>query len=87
MVILITVVSVVFQIQFFKVYSVVFQIQFFKVYYVVFQIQFLIQECGTLLSKPNFVSTLCFAIESPLHHQKVQLSFNICIPENCFYLS
>lgn len=34
------------------------------------QTQFLIQECSSLLSKPNFVSTLCFAIESPLHHQK-----------------
>ncbi|WAR11775.1 CNOT1-like protein [Mya arenaria] len=32
--------------------------------------QFLIQECTSLLSKPNFVSTLCFAIDSPLHHQK-----------------
>ncbi|XP_052816540.1 CCR4-NOT transcription complex subunit 1-like isoform X2 [Mya arenaria] len=34
------------------------------------QTQFLIQECTSLLSKPNFVSTLCFAIDSPLHHQK-----------------
>lgn len=34
------------------------------------QTQFLIQECGTLLSKPNFVSTLCYAIDFPLHHQK-----------------
>ena len=36
-----------------------------------FQTQFLIQECSTLLSKPNFVSTLCNAIDHPLHHQKV----------------
>ncbi|XP_060561916.1 CCR4-NOT transcription complex subunit 1-like [Ruditapes philippinarum] len=34
------------------------------------QTQFLIQECNSLLTKPNFVSTLCFAIDSPLHHQK-----------------
>ncbi|KAL4234231.1 CCR4-NOT transcription complex subunit 1 [Mactra antiquata] len=34
------------------------------------QTQFLIQECATLLSKPNFVSTLCFAVDSPLHQQK-----------------
>ncbi|KAL3860717.1 hypothetical protein ACJMK2_010802 [Sinanodonta woodiana] len=34
------------------------------------QTQFLIQECGYLLSKPNFVSTLCYAIDNPLHHQK-----------------
>ncbi|XP_046333509.2 CCR4-NOT transcription complex subunit 1-like isoform X5 [Haliotis rufescens] len=35
-----------------------------------FQTQFLIQECGSLFSKSNFVSTLCYAIDNPLHHQK-----------------
>ncbi|XP_062589790.1 CCR4-NOT transcription complex subunit 1-like isoform X3 [Saccostrea cucullata] len=34
------------------------------------QTQFLIQEFGNLLGKPNFVSTLCYAIDNPLHHQK-----------------
>ncbi|XP_061679466.1 CCR4-NOT transcription complex subunit 1 isoform X6 [Syngnathoides biaculeatus] len=32
--------------------------------------QFLIQECVSLISKPNFISTLCYAIDSPLHYQK-----------------
>ncbi|XP_056008647.1 CCR4-NOT transcription complex subunit 1-like isoform X3 [Ostrea edulis] len=34
------------------------------------QTQFLIQEFGSLLGKPNLVSTLCYAIDNPLHHQK-----------------
>ncbi|XP_061679465.1 CCR4-NOT transcription complex subunit 1 isoform X5 [Syngnathoides biaculeatus] len=34
------------------------------------QTQFLIQECVSLISKPNFISTLCYAIDSPLHYQK-----------------
>lgn len=34
------------------------------------QTQYLIQECCTLLSKPNFVSILCYSIDNPLHHQK-----------------
>uniref|UniRef100_A0A131YE57 CCR4-NOT transcription complex subunit 1 n=1 Tax=Rhipicephalus appendiculatus TaxID=34631 RepID=A0A131YE57_RHIAP len=34
------------------------------------QTQYLIQEFSSVLSKPNFVSTVCFAIENPLHHQK-----------------
>ncbi|XP_061899061.1 CCR4-NOT transcription complex subunit 1 isoform X3 [Entelurus aequoreus] len=34
------------------------------------QTQFLIQECVSLISKPNFVSTLCHAIDYPLHYQK-----------------
>nr|XP_006813651.1 PREDICTED: CCR4-NOT transcription complex subunit 1-like [Saccoglossus kowalevskii] len=32
--------------------------------------QFLIQECATLITKPNFISTLCYAVDNPLHHQK-----------------
>lgn len=32
--------------------------------------QFLIQECVSLISKPNFISTLCYAIDYPLHYQK-----------------
>uniref|UniRef100_A0A3B3Y956 CCR4-NOT transcription complex subunit 1 n=1 Tax=Poecilia mexicana TaxID=48701 RepID=A0A3B3Y956_9TELE len=35
------------------------------------QTQFLIQECVSLISKPNFISTLCYAIDNPLHYQKV----------------
>ncbi|XP_034541649.1 CCR4-NOT transcription complex subunit 1 isoform X2 [Notolabrus celidotus] len=32
--------------------------------------QFLIQECVSLISKPNFISTLCYAVDNPLHYQK-----------------
>ncbi|XP_021430895.2 CCR4-NOT transcription complex subunit 1 isoform X24 [Oncorhynchus mykiss] len=32
--------------------------------------QFLIQECVSLISKPNFISTLCYTIDNPLHYQK-----------------
>uniref|UniRef100_UPI00358E5F7C CCR4-NOT transcription complex subunit 1-like isoform X3 n=1 Tax=Myxine glutinosa TaxID=7769 RepID=UPI00358E5F7C len=34
------------------------------------QTQFLIQECTALITKPNFISTLCYAIDNPLHYQK-----------------
>lgn len=34
------------------------------------QTQYLIQECNSLITKPNFVSILCYAIDAPLHHQK-----------------
>ena len=34
------------------------------------QTQYLIQECCSLLSKPNFVSILCYSVDNPLHHQK-----------------
>ncbi|CAH1270308.1 CNOT1 [Branchiostoma lanceolatum] len=34
------------------------------------QTQLLIQECETLITKPTFVSTLCYAVDFPLHHQK-----------------
>uniref|UniRef100_A0A8C2FX37 CCR4-NOT transcription complex, subunit 1 n=1 Tax=Cyprinus carpio TaxID=7962 RepID=A0A8C2FX37_CYPCA len=34
------------------------------------QTQFLIQECVCLITKPNFISTLCYAIDNPLHYQK-----------------
>lgn len=34
------------------------------------QTQYLIQECSSLLSKPNFVSILCYSVDNPLHHQK-----------------
>ncbi|XP_029687920.1 CCR4-NOT transcription complex subunit 1 isoform X2 [Takifugu rubripes] len=34
------------------------------------QTQFLIQECVLLISKPNFISSLCYAIDNPLHYQK-----------------
>ncbi|EHH60440.1 hypothetical protein EGM_11797 [Macaca fascicularis] len=32
--------------------------------------QFLIQECALLITKPNFISTLSYAIDNPLHYQK-----------------
>ncbi|KAM9510044.1 CCR4-NOT transcription complex subunit 1-like isoform 11-T11 [Guaruba guarouba] len=32
--------------------------------------QFLIQECVLLITKPNFISTLSYAIDNPLHYQK-----------------
>ncbi|XP_077938504.1 CCR4-NOT transcription complex subunit 1 isoform X6 [Gasterosteus aculeatus] len=32
--------------------------------------QFLIQECVSLISKPNFIATLCYAVDHPLHYQK-----------------
>ncbi|KAI1235489.1 CCR4-NOT transcription complex subunit 1, partial [Lamprotornis superbus] len=35
------------------------------------QTQFLIQECASLITKPNFISTLSYAIDNPLHYQKV----------------
>ncbi|PIO34363.1 hypothetical protein AB205_0070670 [Aquarana catesbeiana] len=35
-----------------------------------FQTQFLIQECASLITKPNFISTLSYAIDNPLHYQK-----------------
>ncbi|KAM4642934.1 CCR4-NOT transcription complex subunit 1-like isoform 1-T4 [Amazona ochrocephala] len=34
------------------------------------QTQFLIQECVLLITKPNFISTLSYAIDNPLHYQK-----------------
>lgn len=40
--------------------------------------QFLIQECVSLISKPNFISTLCYAIDNPLHYQKVRNGFQNC---------
>ncbi|CAH1779661.1 unnamed protein product [Owenia fusiformis] len=34
------------------------------------QIQYLIQESSLLITKPNFVSILCYAVDNPLHQQK-----------------
>ncbi|XP_055951329.1 CCR4-NOT transcription complex subunit 1-like isoform X2 [Argiope bruennichi] len=34
------------------------------------QTQLLIQECASILHKPNFVSTFCYAIDCPLQQQK-----------------
>ncbi|KAI4825505.1 hypothetical protein KUCAC02_021185 [Chaenocephalus aceratus] len=34
------------------------------------QTQFLIQECVSLISKPNVIATLCYAVDNPLHYQK-----------------
>lgn len=35
------------------------------------QIQLLAQECVALLTKPTLISNLCYALDNPLHHQKV----------------
>ncbi|CAL1280479.1 unnamed protein product [Larinioides sclopetarius] len=35
------------------------------------QTQLLIQECASILHKPNFVSTFCYAIDCPLQQQKL----------------
>uniref|UniRef100_T1ISW7 CCR4-NOT transcription complex subunit 1 n=1 Tax=Strigamia maritima TaxID=126957 RepID=T1ISW7_STRMM len=34
------------------------------------QTQYLIQECVSLITKSNFISNLCYAVDNPLHHQK-----------------
>ena len=36
-----------------------------------FQVQFLAQECQELVTKPNFVSLLCYSIDNPESSQKV----------------
>lgn len=46
--------------------------------------QFLIQECVCLITKPNFISTLCYAIDNPLHYQKV-ISFVFRVPLSAFH--
>lgn len=54
-----------------------------------FQAKLLKQECNSLLSKPSFISNLCFAIDNPLHHQKVFMHNIVILPrdeiENGFY--
>lgn len=34
------------------------------------QSQFLVQECTLPIAKPNFISTICYAVDNPPHHQK-----------------
>ncbi|XP_015520502.1 CCR4-NOT transcription complex subunit 1 isoform X1 [Neodiprion lecontei] len=46
-----------------------------------YQAQLLTQECINLLSKPSFISNLCYAIDRPLHQQK---SLN---PSSKFFLN
>ncbi|KAG8039882.1 hypothetical protein G9C98_000611 [Cotesia typhae] len=36
-----------------------------------YQVQLLKQECTNILGKPSLVSNLCYAIDHPLHHQKI----------------
>lgn len=36
-----------------------------------YQVQLLAQQCTTLLNKPSLTSILCFALDNPLHSQKV----------------
>ena len=40
------------------------------------QIQLLIQECANLISKPTLISHVCYAVDNPLHHQKVFFILN-----------
>uniref|UniRef100_A0A8C8IEY3 CCR4-NOT transcription complex subunit 1 n=1 Tax=Oncorhynchus tshawytscha TaxID=74940 RepID=A0A8C8IEY3_ONCTS len=48
------------------------------------QTQFLIQECVSLISKPNFISTLCYTIDNPLHYQKVgDVIFGLALLNSC----
>lgn len=47
-----------------------------------FKTQFLIQECASLITKPNFISTLSYAIDNPLHYQKVGIVFIFSSPKN-----
>lgn len=35
-----------------------------------YQTQYLIDECSSLLTKPSFISNLCFAVDNPFNHQK-----------------
>lgn len=44
--------------------------------------QFLIQECASLITKPNFISTLSYAIDNPLHYQKVGIAFIFSSPKD-----
>lgn len=41
------------------------------------QLQLLIQEANSLVTKPNFVSTLCYAFEK--QDSKVRIILDICI--------
>ncbi|XP_071824170.1 CCR4-NOT transcription complex subunit 1-like isoform X2 [Apostichopus japonicus] len=34
------------------------------------QTQYLVDECSQLVAKPSFISSLCFAVDNPLSHQK-----------------
>ncbi|CAG0883626.1 unnamed protein product [Darwinula stevensoni] len=43
------------------------------------QLQYLIQECSSIISKPNFVGNVCFAIDNPLHQQKSLKSSSVLL--------
>jgi hypothetical protein len=43
------------------------------------QIQLLFQECVALLTKPTLISNLCYALDNPLHHQKVWFVGNVFV--------
>jgi CCR4-NOT transcription complex subunit 1 len=40
-----------------------------------YQVQLLAQQCTTLLNKPSLTSILCFALDNPLHLQKVTVLY------------
>lgn len=55
-----------------------------KFYFLFLKTQFLIQECASLITKPNFISTLSYAIDNPLHYQKVGIPFSS--PKMCYLI-
>lgn len=50
-----------------------------KIHFLFLKTQFLIQECASLITKPNFISTLSYAIDNPLHYQKVGITFILVV--------
>ena len=53
-----------------------------KIHFLFLKTQFLIQECASLITKPNFISTLSYAIDNPLHYQKVGIAFIFSSPKD-----
>jgi hypothetical protein len=49
------------------------------------QIQLLAQECVALLTKPTLISNLCYALDNPLHHQKVRFAGSIFVCTDVLY--
>lgn len=56
-----------------------------KIHLLFFKTQFLIQECASLITKPNFISTLSYAIDNPLHYQKVGIVFIFSSPKKVIF--
>ncbi|XP_049786692.1 CCR4-NOT transcription complex subunit 1 isoform X4 [Schistocerca cancellata] len=45
------------------------------------QILLLSQECTSLLTKPTFISSICYATDNPLHHQKTLKPSSQLLPQ------